>query len=120
MGIFLLSSFFLVFFDNPGLVIYSYSLDYYSNFLTLDNILIFSGITLLLIFLPSLSQRINSAYLQLPVLLLFLPLVILFAKTSNMVTFFLCYELFILPSVIIVMFGSPNRRGFFASIYFLL
>lgn len=33
---------------------------------------------------------------------------------------FLYYELFLLPSFILVYFISPNRRGIIASIYFLM
>lgn len=32
----------------------------------------------------------------------------------------MCYEFFLLPSFLIVFFGSPNRRGVLASIYFLM
>jgi formate hydrogenlyase subunit 3/multisubunit Na+/H+ antiporter MnhD subunit len=86
----------------------------------LPTIIWYSGVILALLSVWALSQRITVSRLQYIVYLMFLPLVGLFVSTKNLLVFFMCYELFLLPSFIIVFFGSPNRRGILASIYFLM
>lgn len=44
----------------------------------------------------------------------------LYVSTENFVIFFLCYELFLLPSFLLIFLLSPNRRGVIASVYFLM
>lgn len=52
--------------------------------------------------------------------LIFGSFVYLYISTNNFIIFFFCYELFLLPSFLLVFFLSPNRRGIIASIYFLM
>lgn len=121
MGIFLKSNILLTIF----IFLYKYNfflLDFYFYIFNsgLKLILGFSGITLLFIFFPAIGQRYSSNKQQLILIMLFILLVYLFITTNNFLIFFLCYELFLLPSFLIVFFGSPNRRGVIASIYFLM
>lgn len=82
--------------------------------------LYFSGCILAVLPYALLNQRVSSSKFQIFVYLIFGPLVYLFTSTSNILTFFMCYELFLLPSFALVLFGSPNRRGVLSSIYFLM
>lgn len=91
-----------------------------NEFNMFSNVIFYSGITLAVLSAWTSSQRTSISYLQLVVYLLFLPFVILFISTTNLLVFFMCYEFFLLPSFFIVFFGSPNRRGVLASIYFLM
>lgn len=45
---------------------------------------------------------------------------IIFIKTSSIVTLFICYELFLLPSAVLVWLLSPNKRGKKACLFFVL
>lgn len=44
----------------------------------------------------------------------------LFTNTNNIFNFFLLYELFLLPSIYISMYYSPNRRSYSSTNFFLL
>lgn len=80
----------------------------------------YSGVVLAILSFFSLNQRVTQHRAQLYLYLIFLPLVYLFVSTTNLLVFFMCYEFFLLPSFLIIFFGSPNRRGVIASIYFLM
>lgn len=97
--------------------IYLFKLNEVSGFSTL---IWYSGITLAVLSFWFINQRTTISTRQLVLYLLFLPLVYLFVSTRNLLVFFMCYEFFLLPSFLIVFFGSPNRRGVLASIYFLM
>lgn len=121
MGFFILSLLFLIFF----IFLYKYTFIYFNYIFYIQEssiklVLGFSGITLLLVFLSSLSQRYKTNKNQLFILLIFVPLVYLFITTNNILTLFIVYELFILPSFFLVYYISSNRRGIIASIYFLM
>lgn len=45
---------------------------------------------------------------------------IIFVKTSNIVTLFVCYELFLLPSAALVWLLSPTKRGKKACLFFII
>lgn len=121
MGIFIISLFYITLF-----LIFSaydfveYTFFFFNNSTPIKAIIFFSGSLLLLTFLSSSGQRYSSNKSQLFLLILFIPFVYLFVTTNSVLVFFLCYELFLLPSFLIVFFGSPNRRGVVASIYFLM
>ena len=97
--------------------IYLYQLNEIASF---SSLIWYSGITLAVLSFWFISQRITLSLRQLLMYLLFIPLVYLFVSTRNLLVFFMCYEFFLLPSFLIVFFGSPNRRGVLASIYFLM
>lgn len=104
-----------------------YSFSYYNIYLFQLNevtgfslLIWYSGITLATLSFWFINQRITISSRQLVLYLLFLPLVYFFISTRNLLVFFMCYEFFLLPSFLIVFFGSPNRRGVLASIYFLM
>lgn len=78
-----------------------------------------SGVVFLAFCIVFLNSRIKSSKLQY-IVFIFIFLVYIYVTTQNMIVFFFCYELFLLPSFFIVLFGSPNRRGVIASIYFLI
>lgn len=102
---------------SSGYTVKLYSLNEASLFPT---IIWYSGVTLAVLSCWSLSQRMSITRLQGVVYATFLPLVYIFISTSNLLVFFMCYEFFLIPSFLIVFFGSPNRRGLLASIYFLM
>lgn len=80
----------------------------------------YSGVLLAFISFWAISQRLTISNFQLFVYLSFPVLVLMFITTNNLLVFFMCYELFLLPSFAIIFLGSPNRRGVLASIYFLM
>lgn len=45
---------------------------------------------------------------------------IMFVNTTNLMTFFIVYELFLLPSAVVVWLFSPNKRGMKTTLFFLL
>ena len=51
---------------------------------------------------------------------LFLLIVYIYSSVSNILVFFMCYELLLLPSFFIVYFVSPSRRAIQASLYFVI
>lgn len=51
---------------------------------------------------------------------IFLLIVYIYVTTSNFLIFFLCYELLLIPSFLIVYFISPSRRAIQASLYFII
>ena len=51
---------------------------------------------------------------------IFLFIVYLFVSSSNLIFFFLLYELLLVPSFLFVYFISPSRRSIQASIYFII
>lgn len=93
---------------------------YYYNTNLLGWSLFYTGIIAgLLVFMFSdvklfLTKSLNSLSL-----LLFIVSVWLFANESKPINLFILYELFLLPSFILVYRLSPNRRSIIASIYFL-
>lgn len=104
-----------------------YSTSYYNIYLFqinevsgFSNLIWYSGVTLAVLSFWFINQRITISWRQLILYILFLPLVYFFISTNNLLVFFMCYEFFLLPSFLIVFFGSPNRRGVLASIYFLM
>lgn len=104
-----------------------YSASYYNvylfqlnEFTSFSPLIWYSGVTLAVLSFWSINQRLSVSLRQLILYLLFLPLVYFFISTRNLLVFFMCYEFFLLPSFLIVFFGSPNRRGVLASIYFLM
>lgn len=86
----------------------------------LSTVMWYSGVSLTTLSFWAVNQRSTVSAAQLWAYICFIPLVYLFISTSNLLTFFMCYELFLLPSFLIVFFGSPNRRGVLASLYFLM
>jgi len=52
--------------------------------------------------------------------ILFLLLTFYFVKTGGLLSFFIVYELFLLPSTILVWVMSPNKRGVMTSLFFLI
>lgn len=51
---------------------------------------------------------------------IFLLIVYFYVTVSNILIFFLCYELLLIPSFLIVYFVSPSRRAIQASLYFVI
>ncbi len=51
---------------------------------------------------------------------LFLLIVYVYVSVSNILLFFMCYELLLIPSFLIVYFVSPSRRAIQASLYFVI
>lgn len=51
---------------------------------------------------------------------LFLLIVYLYVTVSNILLFFMCYEMLLIPSFLIVYFVSPSRRAIQASLYFVI
>lgn len=99
-----------------------------SNYLNLDFNIDFFGLVLIclayivgLFSLLTLDSRLywsNMRYLL--SFNLFLIIVYLYSTVSNILIFFMCYELLLLPSFLIVYFVSPSRRAIQASIYFVI
>ena len=50
----------------------------------------------------------------------FIIIVFLYVSVSNLFLFFLCYELLLIPSFLIVYYVSPSRRAIQASLYFVI
>ena len=86
---------------------------------SIDFILFLSGggLTLLIFWLYFSRKVYFSGVVFLPIFIFF---TYLYVSTGNFVIFFMCYELFLLPSFLLVFLLSPNRRGVIASIYFLM
>jgi formate hydrogenlyase subunit 3/multisubunit Na+/H+ antiporter MnhD subunit len=99
---------------------YQFNLFTLAEISSLTTVVWYSGITLTVLSFWAVSQRITVTINQLVAYASFLPLVYLFTTTSNLLVFFMCYEFFLLPSFLVIFFGSPNRRGVLASIYFLM
>jgi len=51
---------------------------------------------------------------------IFLLIVYLYVTVSNILIFFMCYEMLLIPSFLIVYFVSPSRRAIQASLYFVI
>lgn len=51
---------------------------------------------------------------------IFLLIVYIYITVSNILLFFMCYELLLIPSFLIVYFVSPSRRAIQASLYFVI
>jgi len=51
---------------------------------------------------------------------IFLLIVYLYVTVSNILLFFMCYEMLLIPSFLIVYFVSPSRRAIQASLYFVI
>jgi len=98
------------------------------NYLNLNVSLDFFGYVLIalayivgLISLLTLDSRLywnNIRYLL--TFNLFLIIIYIYASVSNILIFFMCYELLLLPSFLIVYFVSPSRRAIQASLYFII
>lgn len=74
---------------------------------------------LLIIFLADL--KINKKKVNAYNLLIFLMVVsVLYVYTDNYIYFFYLYELFLLPSIYLVYYLSPNKRSLIATFYFLI
>lgn len=101
---------------------------YISNNLNLNVSLDFFGYVLItlayivgLISLLTLDSRLywnNIRYLL--TFNLFIIIIYIYSSVSNILVFFMCYELLLIPSFLIVYFVSPSRRAIQASLYFII
>lgn len=99
---------------------FSYNLYYLYNIHILAWSLFYTGIICgLLVFLFSDVKLFFSKYLNIIFLISFILSIWLFINENRPLNLFLIYELFLLPSFLLVYRLSPNRRSIIASIYFL-
>ena len=100
---------------NLFLVYFEFSIDFFGI------ILLFLGYFVGILSLLALDNRIfwkNIKYMF--SLNLFIIVVYFYVFSTNILMFFLFYELLMLPSFLIVYFVSPSRRAIQASLYFLI
>lgn len=100
---------------NVLLVYFEFSIDFFGI------ILLFLGYFVGILSLLALDNRIfwkNIKYMF--SLNLFILIVYFYVFSTNILMFFLFYELLMLPSFLIVYFVSPSRRAIQASLYFLI
>jgi formate hydrogenlyase subunit 3/multisubunit Na+/H+ antiporter MnhD subunit len=100
---------------NIFLVWFEFSVDFFGI------ILLFLGYFVGILSLLALDNRIfwkNIKYLF--TLNMFIIIVYFYVFSTNLLLFFLFYELLLIPSFLIVYFVSPSRRAIQASLYFLI
>lgn len=96
---------------------------FYNNFLQ-DNFSMLMLLTTVLTLLIALTIADNKYFLKNTfsffLFLSFLMFIVGLITSTNIITFFIFYELLLLPSYILVKESSPNRRSEFVANYFLL
>jgi len=109
----------ILFVDNPfNFINFFYTkihFDYFSVILVLT-----TAITLLisLIIVDNKYRYANKKFLY--IFFFFLPIIFGLVYSNNIITFFIFYELLLIPSYFLVKYSSPNRRSGIVANYFLL
>lgn len=97
---------------------YLYIYPQYSSF---SCMLLIIGVYFSLIVICLSEIKVNKKFINLFIIfILFIVLIFLYISTNNLVFFFYLYEAFLIPSIYLVYYYSPNKRSLIATFYFLI